>query len=68
MEFADELKISSNTVLFFLRTTYIICNIQESVGTEQQCYGSGMFIPDPNFSIPDPRSWIRIRIKEFKYF
>jgi hypothetical protein len=37
-----------------------------------------MFIPDPksDFSIPDPRSrvnrisgsWVRIRIKEFKYF
>jgi hypothetical protein len=35
-----------------------------------------MFIPDPNFSIPDPRSRIkkipksriRIRIKEFNYF
>jgi hypothetical protein len=21
---------------------------------EYQCFGSGMFIPDPNFSIPDP--------------
>jgi hypothetical protein len=28
-----------------------------------QCCGSGMFIPDPNFSISDPgskRLWIRI--------
>jgi hypothetical protein len=35
-----------------------------------QCYESGMFIPDPNFSIPDPgskRFQIRIRIKEFIY-
>jgi hypothetical protein len=39
-----------------------------------QCCGSGMFIPDPNFSFADPRSraekapvpWIPI--KEFKYF
>ncbi len=29
-----------------------------------QCYGSGKFIPDPNFF----RSGSRIRIKEFKYF
>jgi hypothetical protein len=37
---------------------------------DQYC-GSGMFISDPNFSIPDPgsnRSRIRIRIKEFKFF
>jgi hypothetical protein len=39
-----------------------------------QCCESGMFIPDPNFSIPDPGSKkdsgsrIRILIKEFKYF
>ncbi len=36
-----------------------------------QCCGSGMFIPDPNFSIPDPGSRskrIRTCIKEFKYF
>jgi hypothetical protein len=36
-----------------------------------QCCGSGMFIPDLNFSIPDPgsnRFRIQIRIKEFKYF
>ncbi len=35
-----------------------------------QCCGSGMIIPDPIFSIPDPgltRSRIRTRIKEFKY-
>jgi hypothetical protein len=35
-----------------------------------QCCGSGMFIPDPTFSIPDPgseffHSRYRIRIKEF---
>jgi hypothetical protein len=30
-----------------------------------QCYGSGMFIPDPNVSNPDPRSKrFRIRIKD----
>jgi E3 ubiquitin-protein ligase TRIP12 len=35
----------------------------------KQCCGSGMFIPDPNFSIPDPGSKrSRIRIKEFKFF
>jgi hypothetical protein len=28
--------------------------------------GSGLFIPDPNFSYPGSR--IRIRIKELKYF
>jgi hypothetical protein len=37
-----------------------------------QCYGSGMFIPDPGsyfLSIPDPNFFpSRIRIKEFKYF
>jgi hypothetical protein len=36
-----------------------------------QCCGSGMFIPDLNFSIPDPgskRFRIQIRIKEFMYF
>jgi hypothetical protein len=36
-----------------------------------QCCGSGMFIPDPNFSIPDPNCFhprSRIRIKKFKYF
>jgi hypothetical protein len=34
-----------------------------------ECCGSEMFIPDPNFSIPDPGSTrFRIRIKEFKYF
>jgi hypothetical protein len=34
-----------------------------------QCCGSGMLIPDPNFSIPNPGSNVfRIRIKEFKYF
>jgi hypothetical protein len=36
-----------------------------------QCCGSGMFNPDPNFSIPDPNCFhpgSRIRIKEFKYF
>ncbi len=44
-----------------------------------QCCGSGMFIPDPNFyipdpdprskvkKIPDPGSRIRIRFKEFKF-
>jgi hypothetical protein len=47
-----------------------------TVECDNQCCGSGMFIPDPNFfhpgsrirmfSIPDPGS--RIRIKEFKYF
>ncbi len=31
-----------------------------------QCCGSGMFIPDPNFIIPDTGS--EIYIKEFKYF
>jgi hypothetical protein len=31
-----------------------------------QCCGSGMFILDPIFSVPDPVSWIHI--KEFKYF
>ncbi len=24
-----------------------------------QCCGSGMFIPDPNLSIPDPGSWVK---------
>ncbi len=43
------------------------------LATFSQCCGSGMFIPDPNFSIPDPGSKdfgsrIRILIKEFKYF
>jgi hypothetical protein len=38
-----------------------------------QCCGSGMLIPDTNFSIPDPgpkesASRIRIYIKEFKNF
>jgi hypothetical protein len=38
----------------------------------EQCCRSGMFIPDPNFFIPDPGlnysgSRIRIRIKEFKF-
>ncbi len=38
-----------------------------------QCCGSGIFIPDSNFSITDPQgqkdsgSRIRIRIKEFKF-
>jgi hypothetical protein len=40
------------------------------------CCGSGKFIPDPNFFYPGTRVkkipgswiWIRIRIKEFKYF
>jgi hypothetical protein len=39
--------------------------------TINQCCGSGMFIPDPNFSIPDPDFFhpgSRIRIKKFKYF
>jgi hypothetical protein len=31
-----------------------------------QCCGSGINIPDPNFPNPDPGS--RICIKEFKYF
>ncbi len=34
----------------------------------EQCCGSGMFVPDPNFSIPDPgsnRTQIPIRKKEF---
>jgi hypothetical protein len=31
---------------------------------EQQCCGSGMFIPDPDFFHPGTR----IRIKKFKYF
>ncbi len=37
----------------------------------EQCCGSGMFIPDPNLSTPDPRDSgfrFQIRIKEFKYF
>ncbi len=37
----------------------------------RQCCWSGMFIPDPNFSIPDPGSenfGSRIRIKESNYF
>jgi hypothetical protein len=38
-----------------------------------QCCGSGMFIPDPTFSNPDPGSVFfhpgsRICIKEFEYF
>ncbi len=33
-----------------------------------QCCGSGMFIADPTFSIPDPNFPSRIRIKEFKHF
>jgi hypothetical protein len=35
----------------------------------KQCCGSGMFIPDPHFSIPAPWSKrSRICIKEFMYF
>jgi hypothetical protein len=40
---------------------------------DEQCCGSGIFIPDPGiiiFSIPDPnflQPGSRIRIKEFKY-
>jgi hypothetical protein len=48
-------------------------------GCSYQCLETGIFIPDPNFSIPDPGSKrfripgpkdsrSRIRIKEFKYF
>jgi hypothetical protein len=37
-----------------------------SVILRMQCGGSGMFIPDPNFSIPK-RFRIRFRIKAFKY-
>jgi hypothetical protein len=39
--------------------------------TRYLCFGSGMFIPDPDFSIPDPgskRFRIQISIKELKYF
>ncbi len=53
----------------------LYCNPMERVN---QCCGSGIFIPDPNFfhpgsrvkKIPDPwaGSRIRLRIKEFKYF
>ncbi len=43
------------------------------LGEKFQCCGSGMCIPDPNFSflIPDPNSLhpgSRVRIKEFNYF
>jgi hypothetical protein len=51
----------------FLFFGYITC---------KQCCGSGMFIPDPIFSIPDPRSRVDkipdlgsgSASKKFKYF
>ncbi len=57
--------------LFFMTSA---CTFHEF----HQCCGSGMFIPDPASKFFHPRfwiqsqkdseSWIRIRIKEFKYF
>jgi hypothetical protein len=35
-----------------------IINISADVPSFHQCYGSRMFIPDPNFSFQDPGSWI----------
>jgi hypothetical protein len=40
--------------------------IRSSFHSNARCCGSGMFIPDPNFSIPEPES--QIPIKEFTYF
>jgi hypothetical protein len=37
---------------------------RELPASQNQCCGSGMFLPDPNFS----HSGSRIRIKEFNYF
>ncbi len=28
----------------------------DSIKTQKQCYGSGMFIPDPGSRIPDPKT------------
>ncbi len=38
--------------------------IPKGIFSSSRYCGSGLFIPDPNFSHP----WSRIRIKEFKYF
>ncbi len=46
-------------------------NIRIRICNHQHCCGSGMFIPDPNFSIADPnffRPRSRIRIIKFEYF
>jgi hypothetical protein len=46
-----------------------LCYRFHSIRTKRQCCGSGMFIPDPKFSIPDLGSKRhRIRNKGFKHF
>jgi hypothetical protein len=68
----EELILCFSGSSIFCGRIYLLPVFSPSPGPNAQCCGSGMFIPDPSFSIPDPgskdsRSRIRKRIKEFKY-
>jgi hypothetical protein len=47
-------------VAFFLQNLFIFLSslVFKVYQTQSQCCRSGMFIPDPNFSIPDPHQRI----------